>query len=349
MSGDDALRRGSGSRTPPVSIVVPVYNTEAFVAEAFDSALRQSLPGVEIVVVDDGSTDRSAEICREYARAHPNVILRRQENRGVSAARNAGLEVSSGDFVFFLDSDDTIDPDFVRRAHQIAKAEGSDLVVLGAALARWGLDRIPALPTWGMFLRRDFLARHPDIRFPEGIHPCEDGLFSHMLLAVTDRVAHDPDARYHYRLHPGQKTQAVAEDLERLLLEIPKWFAVLERFHDRLGLDRRRARHWLRFLEHEPFELRFRQLPWSAEQKRRLFEMIRDAARPLEAYGRGPLSKEFRLLLDAADFAEFEANVARASRRDDLLHRVLWRATEYVPDETLRAKLRHRYRALVVT
>lgn len=337
------------STTPPVSIVVPVYNSEAFVAEALDSALRQSLPGVEIVVVDDGSTDGSHEICRAYADSHPHVVLRRQENRGVSVARNSGLEMSTGEFVFFLDSDDTIDPDFVLRAHRIAVSERADLVVLGAELARWGLDRIPALPTWGMFIRRELLERHPEIRFPEGIHPCEDGLFSHMLLAVTDRVAHDPDARYHYRVHPGQKTQAVREDLERLLLEIPKWLAVLERFYGRIGLDRHRARHWLRFLEHEPFELRYRQLPWSAEQKRRLFALIRAAARPLEPHGRGPLSKEFRLFLDAADVDEFEASAARARRRDDLLHRVLWRVTEFVPGETLKAKLRHRYRALVVT
>ncbi len=91
---------------PPVSVIVPVYNSERFLAEALDSIARQSAPPAEIVVVDDGSTDESAAIAARY----PSVRLVRQANAGVSAARNAGLAAATGERLAFLDADDLFLP-----------------------------------------------------------------------------------------------------------------------------------------------------------------------------------------------------------------------------------------------
>ncbi len=89
---------------------MPCFNGEAFLAEAIDSVLGQTFQDFELIVVDDGSTDRSAEILKDYA---DRIRVIRQQNRGVSAARNAGIQESRGEFIAFLDSDDYWDPEFL--------------------------------------------------------------------------------------------------------------------------------------------------------------------------------------------------------------------------------------------
>lgn len=93
-------------RGPLVSVVIPVYNAEAFVAEALDSVFAQDYEPYEVIAVDDGSSDSSAAIVRSY----PEVRFFQQENRGASAARNVGVTAASGEFVAFVDADDVVPP-----------------------------------------------------------------------------------------------------------------------------------------------------------------------------------------------------------------------------------------------
>lgn len=95
---------------PVVSVVMPCYNGEAFLAAAVESVLGQTFRDFELIVIDDGSTDRSADILAGYGE---RIRVIRQRNRGVSAARNAGIEAARGDFIAFLDSDDWWEPDFL--------------------------------------------------------------------------------------------------------------------------------------------------------------------------------------------------------------------------------------------
>src|SRR5438445_11038569 len=95
---------------PFVSIIIPVYNAEAFVADAIQSALDQTWPAKEIIAVDDGSTDRSAEVLKSFA---PRIKVIEQENRGASAARNRALSEGRGDFIQFFDADDLLAPDMI--------------------------------------------------------------------------------------------------------------------------------------------------------------------------------------------------------------------------------------------
>lgn len=94
---------------PKISVVIPVYNTEAYVGEAIESAREQTLRDIEIIVIDDGSTDRSPFIIRELANTDPRIRIYTQTNQGVSAARNKGLEYIKGEFIYFLDSDDLLE------------------------------------------------------------------------------------------------------------------------------------------------------------------------------------------------------------------------------------------------
>lgn len=109
-----------------ISVIVPVYNTGPSLAGCIDSILASAYKDFEVILVNDGSTDGSPAICREYCRKDPRVRLIDQENRGVSAARNTGIGSSRGEWVVFVDSDDFISPDFFQMA---AEAEPADLLI----------------------------------------------------------------------------------------------------------------------------------------------------------------------------------------------------------------------------
>lgn len=93
---------------PLVSVIIPVYNRDRYLAEAIESVLAQTYPAIELIVVDDGSTDLSAEVAQRYL---PNLIYFYQQNGGISAARNTGIGLAQGEFLAFLDSDDIWMPD----------------------------------------------------------------------------------------------------------------------------------------------------------------------------------------------------------------------------------------------
>ena len=124
---------GNSDRTesdqPLVSVIIPVCNTESYLAECLDSAVNQTYRNLQIIPVDDGSTDRSLEIMQSFAARDKRVAVLSQPNRGVSAARNAGLRVARGDYVFFVDSDDTVRTDAVETLCRQAVKTGADIVL----------------------------------------------------------------------------------------------------------------------------------------------------------------------------------------------------------------------------
>lgn len=98
---------------PLVSVIVPVYNVEKYLARCLDSIVNQTYQNIEIILVNDGSTDASGEICQQYAKNDSRICLFTQENQGLSAARNTGLDHMNGEYVTFVDSDDYISLSFV--------------------------------------------------------------------------------------------------------------------------------------------------------------------------------------------------------------------------------------------
>lgn len=127
--------------TPRISIIVTLFNRARFCSELLASIERQVLPGIELIIVDDGSTDGGPELCEQLLSAprhdgNPIVrsLLLRQSNAGPGAARNAGLEVASGEYVTFLDSDDLLPPAALSQLYDVAEAHAAD-VVIGEALA----------------------------------------------------------------------------------------------------------------------------------------------------------------------------------------------------------------------
>ena len=111
-----------------ISVVIPVYNAESFISKCVGSVLEQTFSDLELICVDDCSKDGSSKLLDGFDDSRVRVI-RFAENRGVSAARNAGLEAAVGDYVYFLDSDDWLDPDYLEAMFLKAQETGEDIIV----------------------------------------------------------------------------------------------------------------------------------------------------------------------------------------------------------------------------
>lgn len=114
-----------------ISIIVPVYNTGEYLAPCVESLIAQTFQNIEIILVDDGSTDGGGALCDELARRDSRVKVIHQQNAGVSAARNAGLALAAGKYVTFADADDTLEPYAIETAREYLVKDGADLVTYG--------------------------------------------------------------------------------------------------------------------------------------------------------------------------------------------------------------------------
>lgn len=116
---------------PAISLVVPVYQTERYIRRCVDSVLAQTLKDWEMILVDDGSEDRSGLICDEYAEKDPRISVIHQTNQGLGAARNEGMKQCRGTWLYFLDSDDYLAPEALERMWQTAETQKAGLVMAG--------------------------------------------------------------------------------------------------------------------------------------------------------------------------------------------------------------------------
>ena len=120
---------------PKVSIIIPVYNVEKYLSDCLDSAVCQKLEEIEIICVNDGSTDSSASILERYSCEYNNITVIEQENQGLSCARNAGFLHASGEYIYFLDSDDRITANAMEEMYNLAHKDDLDVLYIdGSAI-----------------------------------------------------------------------------------------------------------------------------------------------------------------------------------------------------------------------
>ena len=112
-----------------ISVIIPVYNVEKYLRECLDSVLNQSFDDLEIICVNDGSTDNSLNILKEYHKKDARIKIITQENKGLSSARNTGLEQSTGNYIYFIDSDDYIENNALSEVYNLAESKDLDMVI----------------------------------------------------------------------------------------------------------------------------------------------------------------------------------------------------------------------------
>lgn len=139
-----------------VSVVVPVYNVEQYLDRCLDSLVNQALQNIEIIVVNDGSTDGSAEIIKKYDSRYDNIVVINQENGGLSSARNAGIDVARGDYIGFVDADDYVEKDMFRLLYDATQANSADVAICGYYRndLKNNVQKIPALNIDAPYNRR---------------------------------------------------------------------------------------------------------------------------------------------------------------------------------------------------
>ena len=113
-------------KTYDISVIVPVYNAEQYLHECIDSLLKQTKDNIEIVLVNDGSTDKSKAIIEEYYHSYDNITFVDQPNKGVCIARNAGISASKGKYIGWVDSDDFLKPDALEKLYTLMQKEDAD-------------------------------------------------------------------------------------------------------------------------------------------------------------------------------------------------------------------------------
>lgn len=114
---------------PKVSVIIPVYNIEKYLEQCLQSVCNQTLQEIQVIVVDDGSTDSSPAICEDFARRYPHIVeCYHKENGGSASARNLGLEHATGEYIGFIDSDDWVEPDMYEKLYRTAQREDADMV-----------------------------------------------------------------------------------------------------------------------------------------------------------------------------------------------------------------------------
>ena len=210
---------------PTISVIVPVYNTEQYLSRCVDSILAQTFTDFELILVNDGSNDGSGAICDEYAEKDPRVNVIHQENRGVSPARNMGLDHASGEYLYFVDSDDYIDPALLETVIPYME-NNSDLVAFGYSFFnesgvyktvswKWNEWRLSSENRISFYVesllryklgweacfrmfRRDLIEQH-NIRF-EGII-AEDLYFSLCYCAYAKKIVCIEKSLYYYFQH----------------------------------------------------------------------------------------------------------------------------------------------------
>ena len=206
---------------PAISVIVPIYNVEPYLGECLDSLCGQTLRNIEIIGVDDGSTDGSGALLDEYAAKDKRIIAVHQKNAGVSAARNAGMRLARGEYLAFVDGDDWMDADFLQKLYTMAQEYGADIAAGGIMLYEDGKKNTPLVKydkiqsacwendvfalmnvpwhcyVWNKIYRREMLLEN-NIFFSEGKY-FEDMYWTPLALFSATKVVSVPDVWLFYR------------------------------------------------------------------------------------------------------------------------------------------------------
>ena len=211
-----------------VSLIVPVYNVEAYLGKCLESCSAQTLNDLEIICVDDGSTDNSGKILDEYAKEESRAVVIHKENGGLSSARNAGIRAASGEWIMFLDSDDYLEPNACERIWWEGQQEYTEIIIFGSDFfpkypmpenAQWlrsvlytrtqrfnrfEMDTLLYVPgakpfVWRQAFLSKFLKSH-SLQFEDDFRYAEDIIFQFKAFPRAKRISFIADSLYRYRI-----------------------------------------------------------------------------------------------------------------------------------------------------
>ena len=212
-----------------VSIVIPVYNVQNYIRCCLDSVIGQTYPFLDVLLIDDGSTDRSGEICNEFARRDNRIRVIHQQNAGAANAKNTGLDLAKGEYIAFLDSDDWVEPYWIQTMLHMATVNNADVVECGFWMEFAGVSESPETATilqTGTWKTEDYLRAYPaawpcaifwnklfkatlisDVRFHRERRCVDDEFYTYKAITDANKVLRIDNKLYHYRQRRSSVTQ----------------------------------------------------------------------------------------------------------------------------------------------
>ena len=216
---------------PLVSILVPVYNVEKYIGKCLDSLLNQTYTNIEIILINDGATDSSLDICQQYAQKHENIYIYSYLNKGISTTRNRALDQMHGDYLMFVDSDDFIGKRMVEKMMERMQETQADIVMCGFVMDYYkiiplfrpvakknvfntietlqrmvlnkGINNYP----WGKLYKK---STFENVRFPENTYGFEDTRTIFKAIMQAEKIATMPNRYYHYVQRRGSITNRMS-------------------------------------------------------------------------------------------------------------------------------------------
>ena len=196
---------------PKVSIIMPVYNVEKYLSKSIESVVSQTLKDIELIIVNDGSTDNSKMIIDQYLTKYNNILYFEKENGGLSSARNYGIKYATGEYIAFLDSDDYVEPKMYEEMYNVAKNENADMVECNFIweypnkqkedIGQLYFSKKEAIEkarvvAWNKLIRKHIIEKNK-IEFPEGLR-YEDVEFFYKVLPYLNNISFVKKCFVHY-------------------------------------------------------------------------------------------------------------------------------------------------------
>lgn len=224
-----------------ISVIIPVYNCKKYLSNCIESVLNQSYEDLEIIIVDDGSTDGSGKICDDFLLKDERICVIHQENQGVSSARNQGLKIAGGDYISFIDSDDTLDSDMYEILINLINNYHVDIAHCGFKRIEGGIvtyasntekvyvqnrnEALECLITgrlfgnglWNKLFRRNVIE---GVYFNEKLKINEDVLYNFQVFSKADEIVYLDAAKYNYIVH--EKSACFITSSEKKLSDVCK-------------------------------------------------------------------------------------------------------------------------------
>ena len=278
-----------------VSIIVPVYQVEKYIRQCVDSILAQTFTDFELILVDDGSKDRSGQICDEYAGMDKRVKVIHQKNKGVAAARNHGIVCAEGSYICFVDADDWVEGTMIAKCISRIKEKGADILRHGHIMELWKDGKCSGQETknapdfaetlthdqimqemerfwpncsnyvWNYIFKREAIGQ---IRFPE-IRISEDHIFVLKVLENCEKICFLSENSYHYCMRMGSSANRWQETGIRCQLEMVR---ACHHFMDSFGIKAERKKRLmsdivLNAYSYAIYLLCFPECKWSVKKK----------------------------------------------------------------------------------
>lgn len=220
-----------------ISVIVPVYNVRSYIRESIDSILAQTYDNLEIILIDDGSTDGSGEICDMYEQENDCIYVIHQKNSGAAAAKNAGLHIATGEYIAFADSDDIVEQDAYEYMITLLEEKCADVVQCSFRnIYRNGIEDVIKDPEVHEMDSQDYLHRYTTdwtcgllwdklyrrsifegIFFEEG-HIIDDEFFTYQGIMNAEKIVHAPKVVYQYRMRKSSVMRSQSSQ-NRIILD----------------------------------------------------------------------------------------------------------------------------------